>query len=357
MQKTKNGDNQEIETLVSTYFRQDVDFRSQYFRIPFCDVTNNGVLIAGGDVRYDGATDFQQIDIGIARSMDFGQSWSDKKIVLKHNNKCAHSRKMDATILVNRKTNRVFLFGHCVDSDLLWEETSDPAAISTDCVYKYSDDDGKSWSREYSLNSIRPKSAVTMFAGASKGITMADGTLVLPMQIRGSNNALSMQSGLLVSQDNGASWQFSGALLPVFSCETQVVEYKRGQLMLNCRSNIGHRRVFVTSNKGRTYTPHSTDAKTLIEPEGCQGSIDKITIGRTTYGLFTNPNHAEQRANITLKVTKDFTHWRELCCLVPGTTDGYTCITHYKNDVYIAIERHGSLEMHRVADIGSMMVR
>ena len=79
MQKTKNEDNQDIETLFSTYFRQDVDFRSQYFRIPFCDVTNNGVLIAGGDVRYAGATDFQQIDIGIARSVDFGQSWTDKK--------------------------------------------------------------------------------------------------------------------------------------------------------------------------------------------------------------------------------------------------------------------------------------
>lgn len=162
----------EIETLVSTYFTQNVDFQSQYFRIPFCDITNNGVLIAGGDVRYAGPSDFQQIDIGIARSSDFGQSWSDKQIVLQHNNRCAHSRKMDATILVNRKTNRVFLFGHCVDSDLLWEDTSDPASIITDCVYKHSDDDGETWSSEFSLKPIWPKYAVTMFAGASKGITI-----------------------------------------------------------------------------------------------------------------------------------------------------------------------------------------
>lgn len=82
-------------------FTSHKDFSSNYFRIPFLDITPKGTLIAGGDVRYQDSSDYNQIDIAITRSIDFGCIWINKQIVHKRSGLHPHSRKMNGCILVD----------------------------------------------------------------------------------------------------------------------------------------------------------------------------------------------------------------------------------------------------------------
>lgn len=340
MNKNMTDDKKKNEYAV---FSPAVDFGSQYFRIPFCEITNNGVIIAGSDIRYKGAGDLQKIDVGIARSLDGGLSWQDKQKVFINNGICDNSRKMDAAILVDRKNNRVFLFAHCIDSDLAWERTLDASTISTHFIYKFSDDDGLTWSREFNLDYLKTPEMVTLFDGVGHGITMSDGTLVVPVQAKIGGT---LKSGIIFSLDRGETWRLS-SLLPVLSSECMAAEYKEDCLMLNCRSYISKRRVYITSDMGKTWIPHESD-KTIIEPFACQGCFDKIKIDDCEYGLFSNPHSLSKRENITVQITKDYVHWRKIYSLNDEPTGGYTCMANYNGIYGLVTERNGYILCHRL---------
>lgn len=332
------------------YFEAEKDFGSKAFRIPFCEVTNDGVLIVGGDVRYDHSGDVGNIDLGIARSLDQGRSFQNKQIVLSNHRIVAHSRIIDGCILVNRKTNRVFVFGHCIDSNALWEQTSDPQRIDAYMVYTYSDDNGITWSAPISLAYLKDETMVSLFPAPGKGITMADGTLVVPCQIKTNETEglPPIQSCIIVSKDGGLTWQYGGGRVPEFSSECQTVEMAPGVLMLNCRSYIGYRRVYVSHDLGVQWIPHETNSNTLIEPHACQASLDlvKCEDGTSKY-VFCNPHSTSKRERITLQLSTDAVNWECYEELVAGETYGYTCVCHEAQMLYTAVEHTGSIALYR----------
>lgn len=332
------------------YFEAGKDFDSKAFRIPFCEVTNDGVVIVGGDVRYDHSGDVGNIDIGIARSLDKGESFQDKKIILSNHRLVENSRIIDACILVARNTNRVFVFGHCIDSNNLWEDTSDPEAIDAYMVYTYSDDNGLTWSAPISLAHLKDESMVSLFPGPGKGIMMADGTLVVPCQIKTNerDGVPPIQSCIIFSKDGGESWQYGGGRVEEYSSECQAVEMAPGILMLNCRSYAGYRRVYVSDDLGQTWTPHETNNNTLIEPYACQASLDLMTRenGELCY-VFCNPHSSQERAHITLQISSDAIHWECYKELVEELTYGYTCVCHEGQTIYTAVEYTGSIALYR----------
>ena len=88
---------------------RSVDFSANYFRIPFMTVTNQGTIIAGSDIRYNGAGDQTFIDLGYKRSTDGGQTWSEPKIAIRNKRVDAtYSRVMDGTILCDPYDNKIY---------------------------------------------------------------------------------------------------------------------------------------------------------------------------------------------------------------------------------------------------------
>jgi sialidase-1 len=79
--------------------------------------------------------------------------------------------------------------------------------------------------------------------------------------------------------------------------------------MLNMRDNRGgYRSVATTNDLGKTWMTHSTSFNTLMDPV-CQASLisTKLKIkGKLRDALvFSNPNDAKDRKNITIKVSLD----------------------------------------------------
>ena len=329
------------------YFKSGEDFNSKSFRIPFVEVTNNWVIIAGGDVRYDGPSDLGNISIGITRKITSESKWVHKQVVLDNHRKVENSRIIDGCILVDRSVNRTFIFGHCIDSDHLWEREKDPSNIDAYMVYTYSDDDGETWSDEISLKHLKDDTMVSLFPAPGKGIQLDDGTLVVPCQIKtNEDNVPQIQSTLIYSKDGGQTWHHNKGRVSEFSSECQLVEIEPGKIVINCRGYCGYRRVFITEDLGTTFIPHETNCNTLIEPVACQGSLDKVSFNGKDIYVFCNPNDSKERKNITLKYSEDLVNWNELITLVEEETYGYTCVTHHKENLYIAVERTGDMELY-----------
>lgn len=328
-------------------------------RIPFAEVTNSGTLLVGADIREQTASDQTRISIGIVRSTDGGRTFGRPQVVIPHTALSDWDRAMDATILVNRRNGQLFLFAHRITTRNIWERTHEVGDHGFDCVMVTSTDDGLTWSAPVSLRQLMGgfgSGVVSLFGGVGNGITMSDGTLVLPMQCKmatsytgrprgevdeSGRKMFNIQSGLLYSRDGGKTWQRSASLLPCYSSECNVVEYRRGQLLINSRGYVGRRRLFTTSDLGTTWQRAEADSA-LVEPGACQGSFRRVKLGRRHVALFVNPRDEKVRQNLTLYRTDDYRTFSPLYTLEKGKTYGYSSLTDDKKHVYVVLETDGS---------------
>lgn len=328
-----------------------------YLRIPFAEVTNQGTLIVGADLRERTTADQTQISIGIVRSTDKGATFTAPQVIIPHTGQSDWDRAMDGTILVNRKNGDIFVFAHRIADKEVWEQIHQAGEHGFDCVVTRSSDDGQTWSEPFSLKEAMGSfgdNVVSLFGGVGHGITMEDGTLVLPIQCKmatantggptgetdSGDGLFNIQSGLLYSQDGGRTWKRSATLLPCYSSECNIVEYERGKLMINSRGYISKRRIYVTEDLGKTWRKAPADG-TLVEPKACQGSFHKIRRGKETYGLFVNPRDSLVRKNLTLYKTADFRHYLPLLTLEEDETFGYSSIASDEEHVYVVLEDQG----------------
>ena len=340
-------------TLDSTVvFEPLKDFNSKYFRIPFLTSTPKGALIAGSDVRYTDGSDYNQIDIGIARSEDGGKTWTDKQIVFKNNGIHEHSRKMDGCIVVDKVTRRIFLFALSLDLHMHLDSTDNK---HQSFVYKYSDDDGLTWSEEISLRHFYDDDCILFFQGPGNGMQLQDGTLVIPIQrwVPVPHRDRS-QAGIIYSKDHGLTWKKCETLIDTYTSESAVVEYKPNEILISCRSPLTEARGFyVTNDLGKTWTPHISH-DTLLEFGGCQSSFLKITApNQKTYALHTAPQQTHspwERNKLTLMCSDNYTHWNYIAEIIHMPNDGYTCMTYdeKKHELYLLGEQKGSIVFYNL---------
>jgi sialidase-1 len=173
-----------------------------------------------------------------------------------------------------------------------------------------------------------------MFQSPGRGITMSDGTIVIPSLFRDSlANKRMPYSTIIYSKDHGKSWVIgSGAKANTTEC--RVIELGDGSLMLNMRDNRGgSRSVYTTKDMGNTWQKHPSSRKALIEPV-CNAGLIRIKAEDNVTGkdmlIFCNPNTRQGRSHMTLKLSFDegLTWPQKYQLLIDdGSSAGYSSLT------------------------------
>lgn len=285
------------------------DDKSKSYRIPGLAQTNAGTLVAVYDIRYRHAGDLPaDIDVGVSRSTDGGQSWEPMIVAMDMGNDPKHGFDGvgDPTILVDPKNGWIWIAALWSHGKRGWNG-SGPGMTPEETgqfMLAYSDDDGKSWSKPINITSqTKDPEWRLFFNGPGAGIVLEDGTLVFPAQYRAADGK--PWSTLIASKDQGKTWQ-TGTGVKSDTTEAQVIQLADGSIMINCRDNRGgSRTVAVTKDLGETWELHPSDRSALREPV-CMASL--LRWNHPDHGdliFFSNPDTSRGRHNMTLKLSRD----------------------------------------------------
>ena len=347
--------------------RQHMDDNVHTYRIPGLTTTGRGTLLACYDVRRLSSRDLQgDIDIGISRSEDDGQTWEPMRIAMDMGTWGGLPEKFngvsDACLLADTNSGNVYLAGlwmhGVINSEGRWLEglTEDSTAWNhqwhnkgsqpgydvkqtSQFLIARSEDDGVTWGEPLNITKMVKKKEWWLFAPApGHGIVMEDGTLVFPTQ--GRDKTGQTFSNITYSADGGKIWKSSGVAY-TNTTESSVAQLDDSSLMLNMRDNRNRknksdtngRAVAITNDLGENWEEHPTSHGALIEPV-CMASLHKHVYSehgeKKSLLLFSNPNSKYARDHLTIKVSFDNgktwpeEHW---LLLDEGKGKGYSSIT------------------------------
>jgi sialidase-1 len=362
------------------------------YRIPGLTTTNKGTLIAVYDNRYNSSKDLQEdIDIGMSRSTDGGQTWEPMKVIMDMGEFGGRSERLNGTgdpcVLYDEKTGTLWvaalwMSGSSYDQALWWASKPGMKPEETgQFLLVKSTDDGLTWSQPINITSqIKVPSWQLLLQGPGRGLTTRNGTLVFPAQFKADIGTKAIDGGqytchstIVYSKDGGHTWQI-GTGAKSNTTEAQVVELADGSLMLNMRDDRNRsdkgetngRAVAVTNDWGKTWKVHPSSNAALPEPN-CMGSMIAADVpvgGKIQQVLFfSNPNSKTERIHMTLKASVDGglswpeTFWTELDS---GSGNGYSCLTMIDNST-IGILYEGTKELYfqkiPVSDILSTVMK
>lgn len=298
-------------------------FNCHTFRIPGIARANDGSLLAVYDMRYLSSADLQgHMDIGLSRSTDGGNTWSNPVPIMdmgefggkpQQENGCS-----DPNILVDRQTGEILvsaLWTHGKPGTHQWRGNgSEPGHgihQSSQFMMVRSRDHGRSWSAPQNLTTQLKDPAWHLFAPApGNGITLRDGTLVMPTQ--GRDAAGLPFSNLMWSRDHGKSWTVSSHARSN-TTECAVAELSDGALLLNMRDNrngkdqsaTNGRALSITRDLGKSWIVHPADHQALPEPVCMASMISHQSPDGRHLLIFSNPRHKSSRRDITLQISLD----------------------------------------------------
>ena len=312
------------------------------YRIPGLATTNRGTLLAVYDVRHNSSVDLQEdIEIGLSRSTDGGQTWEKMRIPLSFGEHGGLPRAQngvgDPAILVDHTTGTAWIMAawtHGMGNARAWNQSKPGMDIEEtgQLVLARSDDDGRTWSKPVNITAqVKQPEWHFLLQGPGRGICTTDGTLVFAGQFIAADRT--PHACLIYSRDHGQTWSISQ---PARSntTEAQVAEVRPGELMLNMRDNRGgSRAVCTTTDLGQTWQEHPSSRSALQEPV-CMASLLHVRAEDNATGrdllLFSNPDSPKRRHRITVKLSTDGgLTWpaAQQVLLDEGESWGYSCLT------------------------------
>ena len=280
-----------------TFYSQNLEFVDLFdnsmnsevfcYRIPSLVTTTNGTLIAAIDERNNSCGDLKwnrDINIVIRKSFDDGKTWTKiEKIVDYPLGRSAS----DPSMIVDKKTNEIFLFFNFMDLD------------NAKDIYRFmvikSSDNGENWSEPIEItNNIIKKGWEKdfMFITSGRGIQTKDGTLL--------HCLVNLNKGTHVfgSKDHGKSWFLIDTPLSPGD-ESKIVELSNGNWLVNSRVNSNDSRYsHISKDNGQTWATYKN--KDLQDP-GCNASLVKYD----ELLLFTNAFDSKYRKNLSLSISED----------------------------------------------------
>ena len=315
-----------------TFYSQNLEFVDLFdnsmnsevfcYRIPSLVTTTNGTLIAAIDERNNSCGDLKwnrDINIVIRKSFDDGKTWTKiEKIVDYPLGRSAS----DPSMIVDKKTNEIFLFFNYMDLD-------NAKDIYRLMVIK-SSDNGENWSEPVEItNNIIKKGWEKdfMFITSGRGIQTKDGTLL--------HCLVNLNKGTHVfgSKDHGKSWFLIDTPLSPGD-ESKIIELSNGNWLVNSRVNSNDSRYsHISKDNGQTWATYKN--KDLLDP-GCNASLVKYD----ELLLFTNAFDSKYRKNLSLSISVDQGRtWAKNQTIYTGES-AYSSMTKLKNgDIGVFFEK------------------
>ena len=280
------------------------------FRIPGIATTDKGTLVGVYDIRYTKSGDLPgNIDVGMSRSTDGGRSWEPMTVIMDMGEPNENNGVGDPAILFDPITKKIWVAA-------LWSKGNRSIAgskpglsedITGQLVLVSSADDGKTWTKPYSITAgVKDPKWNIFFNGPGAGIAMNDGKLVFAAQYWDEN--ATPHGTLLYSGDHGETWKTENGPKSN-TTETQLIETTPGVLMLNMRDNRGgYRSIATTTDMGKTWTEHHTSYFALQDPV-CMASFIKENVKvkgkEKAVVFFGNDDAKTSRINLTIKASLD----------------------------------------------------
>jgi sialidase-1 len=378
----KIGGQSKLQQRTGIALRQHNQDSVHTYRIPGLATAKDGSLLAVYDVRRESGRDLQgNIDIGVSRSTDGGNTWLPMQIAIDMQTWGGLPQKFngvsDANILVDKTTGTIFIAGlwmHGVlneqgkwieglneeskDWNHQWKSRGSQAGFDIKQTAQFlivkSEDNGKTWSQPVDITRQCKKEEWWLWAPApGAGITLRDGTIVFPTQ--GRDKTGKAFSNITYSKDGGNTWHTSNRAFNESTTENMAVELSDGAIMLNMRYNknktdtgdTNGRVIAVTRNLGEDWTEHPASRGALHEPVCMASTIrhDCMLNGqKKSMLLFSNPDSKTLRHHMTIKVSyDDGLTWpvSKKILLDEWKSRGYSCLTSIDNDT-IGILYEGS---------------
>ncbi len=344
------------------------------YRIPAIATSPKGTLHCVYDMRRRMGRDLQEdIDIGLSRSTDGGQSWEPVRVIMDMGEYGGLPQELngcsDPGIIIDQQTGEIFCFAlwmYGKPGKHQWvDDGSEPGfeiGKAAQFMLVRSKDDGITWSKPQNLTRLLKKEAWWLFAPSpQQGINLPDGTLVMPVQGRDGRGDKETFATLMISRDHGENWTVGN---PGYhgGNECQAAMLQDGSIMLNIRNDHERfRAVVVTSDLGQTWKAHATSRDTLIEPN-CNGSLlraDYQQNGEKKHVLlFANPHSQKGRTHHTIQVSfDDGSTWPESHHLLldEGRGAGYPSLTRVDDEhigiIYEGSQSHLVFEKFRLKDL------
>ena len=329
----------EREHRLACVVRTGGDDNVAAYRIPGLVTTRSGALAAVYDIRHASARDLQgDIEIGVSRSTDGGLHWEPMRIAMTMGESGGLPRAEngvgDPCILLDETTGDLMIFAawvHGKGGKTAWWSAGagfEPADTPQLLMVR-SEDEGQSWSTPVNLTrQVKQSQWLFTFQAPGRGITMADGTLVVPFQHQEPDRT--PEAGIMYSSDHGRTWHVSTSA-KTNTTESQVAETGPGRLLLSIRDNRGTgRAMYETLDLGKTWKPHVSDGR-LPDPV-CMASLLHVPAKDNSLGrdilLFANPADPKDRRNMTLRISYDGgVTWPGAVLLDEGEGWGYSCLT------------------------------
>ncbi|MBL9164318.1 MAG: exo-alpha-sialidase [Planctomycetaceae bacterium] len=329
----------EGEEVFRTVLRRQGEGRVHTYRIPGLVATPTGALIAVFDVRHEDSADLPgDIDIGVMRSSDDGQTWSPMQLVLDFDRQekgASGNGVGDPAVLVDQRTGQIFVAGLWSKGNRAWNGSG--PGLSPDetgqLVITRSSDDGITWSTPTNITEKirgRDPSWRLCFTCPGNGIQLRDGALAFAAQFRDAEGT--PHSCFIMSSDGGDSWAISPPAIAAEppTSEAQIAELADGSLLLSMRDEShGGQRVWAKFTL-RDELANGTWSKpwfTTPDPT-CMASLVRHPRGSL---LFSNPNSATQRVALTIRTSADDGKTWTAGRLLDPRPCGYSCLTVLKD--------------------------
>jgi sialidase-1 len=320
--------------LTTQVLRRNGDDRVHTYRIPGLVTSKRGTLLAVFDLRHENNRDLPgNIDVGLTRSTDNGDTWSKTIRVLDYEG----SGVGDPTILVDRETGRIFVAALWSKGNRAWNG-SGPGLTPEETgqfVIAWSDDDGETWSKPTSITSqVKQPQWRLCFNGPGCGIQLLNGTLVMPAQYKDTQGV--PHSCFIESRDHGTSWSISPPCDGRTS-ESQIAETNEGLLIsMRDESRSGQR-------KWQRWDGKNWSPSWLALPDPvCQASLFRHPSGTL---LFCNPANAQRRVGLTVRESTDEGRTWSEGRLIDTNVSMYSCMTLLR-DGRMAVLYEGKHGLH-----------